>query len=84
MSKDFQILKTIGSPGKGKEQFDFPNGVNVSGNLLYVCDDHNHRIKVYDLELNLKEMIGKKGTKLGQFQNPADLAFDSDDNMYVV
>ena len=81
--KCFRVLKTIGSHGKGKEQFNFANGVNVSGNHLYVCDDENHRIKVYDLELNLREIIGKKGTKVGQFQNPADLAFDREGNMYM-
>ena len=58
--KCFRVLKTIGSHGKGKEQFNFANGVNVSGNHLYVCDDENHRIKVYDLELNLREIIGRK------------------------
>ena len=67
-----------------EKQFNFANGVNVSSNHLYVCDDENHRIKVYDLELNLREIIGKKGTKLGQFQNPADLTFDREGNMYVV
>ena len=78
-----QILKSIGSTGKGKEQFEYINGVNVSGSFLYICDTGNHRIKVYDLQLDLIEIIGKKGTKLGQFQDPGDLAFDREGNMYV-
>ena len=78
-----QVIKTIGSTGKEKEQFDLINGVNVSGSLLYVCDTRNHRIKVYDLQLNLIEIIGKKGTKLGQFRYPDDVTFDREGNMYV-
>ena len=76
-----RIVKTIGSTGKGKGHI---NGVKISSdNLLYVCDTNNHRVMVHDLQLNMIDMIGKQGTKLGQFQDPNDLAFDKDGNMYV-
>ena len=82
-----EILKTVGSTGTKKEEFQFSNGVNmnISGDLLYVCDTNNHRIKVYDLQLNLidRDTIEEVGTELGQFKAPGDLAFDKDGYMYV-
>ena len=82
-----EILKTVGSEGKKKEEFQYINGVNmnVSGDFLYVCYMNDNRIKVYDLQLNLieKDTIKEKGTELGQFRAPGDLAFDKDGYMYV-
>ena len=83
LDRQGQITRTIGSIGQGEEQFSYINGITVSGSHLYVCDTRNHRIKVYDLQLNLIEIIGSEGTQLGQFRRPNDLAFDREGNMYV-
>lgn len=83
LDKNGRHLKVIGSHGSGARQFDYPNGVHISkSDKLYVCDTNNHRIKVFDLELNLLQTFGKKGSKLGQFLQPANVRVDSD-RMYV-
>ena len=76
-------LKVTGKTGSGREEFKMANGVKIFNNKLYVCDSLNHRIKVYDLDLKLLEIIGKEGSKLGQFSKPIDLVFDQAGLMYV-
>ena len=39
------FVRTFGSLGDGAGQFDFPNGVGVSGSGdIYIVDEDNHRI----------------------------------------
>lgn len=42
-------LRTFGGPGKGVGQFDRPNGLAVSGNLLFVVERDNHRVQAMTL-----------------------------------
>ena len=77
-------IKVVGKLGTGKGEFDYPNGLRVSKNdELYVCDSCNHRVQVFDLDLNFKRAFGRKGTGRGQFNSPADVNFDSTGNIYV-
>ena len=50
---------------------------------MYVCDTSNHRIQVFDTDLNLIRVIGRKGSGNGCFDSPDDLAFDHCGNLYV-
>jgi sugar lactone lactonase YvrE len=78
------IIKVVGQLGKGNAEFNSPNGLRVSKcDELYVCDSNNHRIQVFDLDLNFKRSFGKKGTGRGQFNSPDDVDFDSIGNIYV-
>ncbi len=83
LSKEGKPLKVTGSHGNGDQHFNMANGVKIFNDKVYVCDSKNHRIKVYDLELNLLEIFGKKGPSLGQFKKPIDLVFDEGGAMYV-
>ena len=79
-----RVLKVVGKLGNGKGEFEHPNGLRVSkNNELYVCDSHNHRVQVFDLDLNFKRSFGKKGAGKGQFNSPLDVNFDSIGNIYV-
>ena len=60
-----------------------PHGVKVHHNQVYVCDFHNNRIQVFDLELSFITSFGSEGTGKGQYDRPNDLAFDSQGNIYV-
>ena len=42
-------LRTFGGPGKGAGQFDRPNGLAVSANLLFVVERDNQRVQVVTL-----------------------------------
>ena len=50
---------------------------------MYICDRINHRIQVFDLDLNFIQSIGSRGTGRGKFNAPHDVKFDSSGNMYV-
>ena len=48
-----------------------------------MCDRNNHRIQVFDLDLNFIRSIGSHGTRRGEFDIIDDVKFDSAGNMYV-
>ena len=84
LSNDGRIIKTVGQSGKRNAEFNFPNGLRVSKKCeLYVCDSKNHRVQVFDLDLNFKRLFGEKGRGKGQFSYPADVDFDSSGNIYI-
>ena len=77
-------LKTVGKPGSGPIEFNFPNGVEFSKEgTLFVCDSYNHRIQVFDTDLRFIKCFGKEGSKSGRFDWPDDLDFDSKGNVYI-
>ena len=78
-------IKTVGRHGNGNSEFDFPNGLQISQqNELYVCDSNNHRVQVFDLDLNFKRTFGRKGSGKEQLSSPTDVDFDSSGCIYVV
>ena len=50
---------------------------------MYVCDRNNHRIEVFDLDLNFVRSFGRRGSGRGEFNAPSDVKFDTAGNMYV-
>ena len=55
-----KLIKSVGSKGNGKAQFNYPLGLDVSDrtNDIYVCDWHNHRIQMLTKELEYCSMLG--------------------------
>ncbi len=81
---DGRILKTVGRLGKWNGEFNFPNGLRVNKRCeLHVCDSRNHRVQVFDLDLNFMRSFGRKGGGQGEFNSPADVDFDSAGNIYI-
>ena len=79
-----ELIKCIGRKGSKKAEFDDPCGVTIHSNQVYVCDRDNHRIQVFDLDLNFIGSIGSHGRGRREFDSPLDIAFDTAGNMYVV
>ena len=52
-------------PSKGPDAYQFPNGITVIGNQVFVADSNNQRVKVYDLHGNFKRMIVTQGLPRG-------------------
>lgn len=76
---------SIGGLGKGVARFDIPNGLRISQyDELYVCDSNNHRVQIFDLDLNFKRMFGSQGSGKSQLSAPTDVDFDSCGNVYIV
>ena len=79
-----ELIKCIGRRGSKEAEFDDPRGVTIHSNQVYVCDKDNHRIQVFDLDLNYIRSIGSPGRGRGELDCPYDVAFDTAGNMYVV
>ena len=75
--------KCIGRRGSKEGEFDDPRGVTLYDNQVYMCDKYNHRIQVFDLDLNFVRSIGSLGRGEGEFDAPYDVTFDTAGNMYV-
>jgi len=84
-NRNGEFVKSVGSGSKGSKpgEFNDPKGVKVHQNQVYVCDFHNNRIQLFDLELMFITSFGTKGSGQGQYDRPVDLCFDSQGNMYV-
>lgn len=50
---------------------------------IFVADAGTHQIIVLDLQGQLVDLIGRRGTAPGQFNYPTNVAFDSTGNLYV-
>ena len=84
LSNSGRIIKSVGKTGKEIAEFNFPNGLRVSKKQeLYVCDSNNHRVQVFDLNLNYLRSFGEYGSGNKQFNFPADVDFDSRGNIYI-
>ena len=49
--------------------------------MCVICN--NHRIQIFDLDLNFVRSIGSRGSGRGEFNLPSDVKFDTAGNMYV-
>ena len=77
-----ELIKCIGKKGRKEGEFDDPRGVTLCDNQVYVCECNNHRIQVFDLDLNFVRSIGSHGIKeRGKLLN--DVKFDTAGKMYV-
>ena len=77
-----ELIKCVGQSQKGSKEGEFndPRGVTLYNNKLYVCDNYNHRIQVFDLDLKFIRSIGKGR---GELHSQFDIKFDSTGNMYI-
>ena len=78
-----ELIKCTGEKGKKEGEFDYPLGLTLYDNEVYVCDYNNHRIQIFDLDLNFVRSIGLRGKGRGEFNAPHDVKFDTAGNMYV-
>ena len=86
-SRDGAVVKAVG--GSCQEDGDagqvaFPAGIKIDCNdRVFICDDTNQKIHVFDKNLKLQFSFGEAGDKPGQLGSPSDVAFDSDGNVFV-
>ena len=78
-----KLDKYIGKKGQEVEEFNDPRGLAVYENCVYVCDRRNHRIQVFDLNLNFVEAIPSNAQAQQIFDEPFDINFDTNGIMYV-
>ena len=78
-----ELIKCVGQEGRKEGEFDIIRGLTVHREQVCVCDCINHRIQVFDLDLNFIRSIGSCGKGRGEFNYPQDVKFDTAGNMYV-
>jgi DNA-binding beta-propeller fold protein YncE len=70
---DGKLLRRFGQPGASTSGFNFPTGLCVYGERLYVCDTNNGRIAVCDLDGNRVGHIGSLGITTARLAMPSGL-----------
>ena len=76
---DFRVVRRLTRVGGTKNSFNRPTGITISpANEVYICDCWNHRICVFDAELNYKREVG-----IGYLRYPQCIQF-KDEIMYIL
>lgn len=80
-----ELISEIGSQGTGEGQFvNEVIGLAInSRSELYVVDQDQTRIQVFDLQGNFLRFFGEKGDSEGQFLEPQGITIDPLDLVYV-
>lgn len=78
-----QLKNTIGGAGNGDGQFNYPFGIAIKGDLLYVADYGNHRIQKLTAKGEFLHQFGQKGSGQGQFNGPSAIIVDSKNRLIV-
>ena len=78
-----ELIKCVGQKGGKEGEFNYPRGVTLHDNQVYVCDSDNLRIQVFDLNLNFVRSIGSRGKGRGEFNAPFDVKLDTAGNIYI-
>jgi len=79
-----EILDRFGERGEGDGQFSFPTSLTFGPDgLLYVVDQLNSRIQVFDGDGQFVDTFGNLGVGFAQFVRPKDVAVDEVGFIYV-
>jgi len=71
--------------GAGDGQMVWPVALAFdSKNRVFLTDEHNQRISIYDDSGKFLEKWGTAGSAEGELNGPAGIALDKEDNVYVV
>ena len=74
---------TIGSYGTGPVQFNYPTGIAINGNTMYVVEECGNRIHKLTLEGQHLGTFGEKGSSKMQFSKPLAICIGPDGRIYV-
>ena len=74
---------TIGSEGSGELQFQSPNGIDISEEVVYVAEWEGLRIHKLTTGGEFIGVFGKEGSGIGEFNCPIDVKISPDGKVYV-
>ena len=78
-----QQKRAIGSHGNGDGQFNYPAGLFIKGDVLYVADSGNNRIQKLATGGKLLQMFHQDGSGKEKFNLPMAVIVDQRDMMIV-
>ena len=78
-------ITSVGSHGSKYLQFNLPASVSISPitKKIVTSDCLNCRVQILNPDLTFSCTIGSKGSSIGQFDRPHDIAFDGAGNIYM-
>ena len=83
-SEDGTAVRRIGSKGNGNGQFEYPWGLLLVGDRLYVSDDDLNRVQYFSATTGQYiGQFGSKGNGNGQFSSPYSMSTDGKGNILV-
>ncbi|MEA2604899.1 MAG: hypothetical protein QOF89_5891 [Acidobacteriota bacterium] len=83
-AQPFQLIRQWGTAGTGPGQFGYPRGIALSRNgNVYVTDEVNARVQVFDENGNFLFQFGNPGSGPGQLGAPWGITVGPDENVYV-
>ena len=74
---------TIGSKGSSELQFNEPQGIAITGEVVYVAEYCGNRIHKLTTGGEFLGTFGERGSDVGQFNCPFDIKISPDGKMYV-
>ena len=80
------VIRTIGtrgSLGSGDGQFNYPIGVAVQGDVLYVADQSNYRVQKLATSGEFLSKFGTKCSGDGQLDSPFSICVDAGGRIFV-
>ena len=78
------LLDEWGIEGDADGEFNYPIGIVVDGvGRVYVSDQYNNRIQVFDPNGRFLRKWGSEGERNGEFNLPFGIAVDGAGNVYV-
>lgn len=83
LNKKREVIGCVGKEGTGNGEFKWADGIKIYNEQLYICDYGNSRVNVFDLNLKFIRTFGKSTEGPSKLLNPADLALDTQGNVYV-
>ena len=74
---------TIGSEGSGELQFNEPQGIAITGDVVYVAEYGGNRIHKLTTGREFLGTFGERGSDIGQFDGPCDMKISPNGKVYV-
>ncbi len=82
-NKKGNLLKNFGTMGSDPKELNWPRGLAVAGDQVFLCDQLNHRVQVLTTDLEPVKQIGSYGTGKEHFNHPEDVTVDNEQMVYV-
>lgn len=83
LDKSGNRIASYGEYGEGEGQFRNPTAILHHDDLIYVLDQGNHRIQIYDENMNYLREVVYRGRSFSENVYFQDMAIDADGTIYL-